>query len=54
MIELKAVTASMWKNFRTEVIDGKGMMQNGGFIGGPLGANGTYLKLRLHAIDGSV
>lgn len=51
MIELKAVAASVWKTFRTEIVSEVGMVQNRGFLGGPLGVDGTYLKLKLHIVE---
>jgi len=50
MIELKAVTASIWKTFQTEIVDGKGMVQNRGFLGGPMGSDGRYLELKLQSV----
>ncbi|KAK5719383.1 hypothetical protein LTR15_007906 [Elasticomyces elasticus] len=54
MIELKSVTASIWRDFITELVDGAGMAHNGGYLAGPLGANGKYLTLRLKAVEMTV
>ncbi|KAK3072458.1 hypothetical protein LTR53_006785 [Teratosphaeriaceae sp. CCFEE 6253] len=51
MIEMKLVTASIWRTFRTELVDGTGMVHNGGYIGGPLGSDGKYLMLKLKSLE---
>ncbi|KAK5732184.1 Na+/H+ antiporter [Elasticomyces elasticus] len=54
MIELKGVTASIWRDFTTELVDGAGMAHNGGYLAGPLGSNGRYLMLRVKAVGQTV
>lgn len=49
MIELKQLTVSIWRELRSEIVNADGMLHNGGFIGGPLGHNGSYLRLRFTA-----
>lgn len=51
MLELKAVVSSIWRNFKTELVDGSGMVHSGGFISGPVGNEGTYLRLKLKAVE---
>ncbi|KAK3110218.1 hypothetical protein LTR53_015706 [Teratosphaeriaceae sp. CCFEE 6253] len=41
MIEMKLVTASIWRTFRTQLVDGTGMVHNGGYIGGPWGVTAS-------------
>lgn len=50
MLELKRLTASIWKKLSTEIVDERGMVHNGGFLAGPLGHNESYLKLRFKAM----
>jgi len=50
-IELKIVTAGIWRCFRTEIVNGAGMVHSGGYLGGPLGSDGTFLTLRLKDVE---
>jgi cytochrome P450 len=53
MIELKAATAGIRGRLETELVDdgpGRGMVQNMGFIGGPLGHDWEYLKIKLRRV----
>ena len=47
MIELSLAVAKIWGSFKTEIVEDAGMVHNGGFLAGPLGSDGTYLKSRL-------
>ncbi|KAK6432132.1 hypothetical protein LTR95_011697 [Oleoguttula sp. CCFEE 5521] len=51
MIEQKSVTAAVWRAYKTELVDGEAMVQNMGFIGGPLGKDGIYLTVRLTVVE---
>ena len=47
MSQMKDVVAAVWSNYRTTIVDDKGMVHNGGYMAGPLGTKeGTFLKLR--------
>lgn len=45
VLDMKAITAAIWSNFKTVVSDGSGMVHNGGYVAEPIGKDGRYLLL---------
>ena len=45
MLDMKAIMAGIWADFRTTVVDGRGMVHNGGYVAEPVGKEGKYLLL---------
>lgn len=47
MLDMKAIVAGIWSEFETVLIDGEGMVHNGGYVAEPVGKDGKYLLLDL-------
>ena len=52
MLDMKAIIAGIWGGFMTSVVNGEGMVHNGGYVAEPVGKNGKFLMLRIEEIDG--
>ena len=50
MLDMKAIVAGVWANFRTRVQDGRGMAHKGCYVADPVGHNGNYLVLRIEEL----
>ncbi|KAJ9632143.1 hypothetical protein H2203_000545 [Taxawa tesnikishii (nom. ined.)] len=51
MVEMKNIVAALWSNYRTAIVDDKGMVHNGGYLAEPLGSpEGNYLLLRCECL----
>lgn len=51
MLDMKAIVAGVWGNFRTELVDGIGMVHNGGYVAEPVGCKGKFCVLRLKELE---
>lgn len=50
-VEMKNIVAALWSNYRTAIVDDKGMVHNGGYLAEPLGSpEGNYLLLRCECL----
>ena len=47
MLDMKAIIAGIWAEFKTSVVDGDGMVHNGGYVAEPVGKEGRYLVLKV-------
>ncbi|TKA34146.1 hypothetical protein B0A50_00126 [Salinomyces thailandicus] len=47
MLDMKAIIAAVWKNFKTEVDFDEGMIHRGGYVAEPVGKGGKYCVLRI-------
>ena len=47
MLDMKAIMAGIWSEFKTTVVDGEGMVHVGGYVAGPTGRDGKWLVLGL-------
>jgi hypothetical protein len=50
MLDMKAIVAGIWSDFKTTISDDEGMVPNGGYEAEPLGINGRYLLLNVEEI----
>lgn len=50
--DMKAIMAAIWGSFRTELVNGEGMVHGGGYVAGPLGKDGKYCVLKVERIGG--
>lgn len=54
MLEMKNLVATVWSNYATSVVNDAGMIHEGGYMAGPVGASdGTYLLLRFEKLVGA-
>lgn len=51
MLDMKAIIAAIWADFRTSIADDVGMVPNGGYEAEPVGKDGRYLLLRVKDIE---
>ncbi|WPG97735.1 Hypothetical protein R9X50_00051600 [Acrodontium crateriforme] len=49
MYDMKAIVFSIWGAFKTELVDGEGMVHAGTYVAEPVGKDGKYCLLRLDA-----
>lgn len=49
ILDMKAITAAIWSTFTTELVDGDGMVHNGGYVAEPIGKDGKWLLLNLRS-----
>ncbi|KXL45274.1 hypothetical protein M433DRAFT_61231 [Acidomyces richmondensis BFW] len=47
MLDMKAIIASIWGTYRTEVVYDRGMVHRGGYVAEPIGKEGKYCMLKL-------
>lgn len=47
ILDMKAIIASIWGTFRTEVVFDEGMVHRGGYVAEPIGKDGKYCVLKL-------
>jgi hypothetical protein len=52
MLDMKAIVAGIWSDFRTSIADDGGMVPNGGYEAEPVGKEGRYLMLRVEEAGG--
>ena len=52
MLDMKAIVAGIWADFRTTIGDDSGMIPNGGYEAEPVGRDGRFLLLNVEEIGG--
>lgn len=52
MLDMKAIIAGIWADFRTVCVDGKGMVHNGGYVAEPMGREGRWCLMRVEEVNG--
>ena len=52
MLDMKAIVAGIWADFKTTVADDSGMKPNGGYEAEPLGKDGRFLLLNVEEVGG--
>lgn len=50
MLDMKAIIAGLWGNFRSTLVDGRGMVHNGGYVAEPVGCEGRFCVVRLEEL----
>ncbi len=50
MLDMKAIIAGVWSNFRTTLIEGRGMRHNGGYVAEPVGWQGKWCVCRVEEV----
>ncbi|KAF2862745.1 putative P450 monooxygenase [Piedraia hortae CBS 480.64] len=51
MLDMKATVAAIWSEFETDVAYDNGMVQRGGYVAEPVGADGKYCLLRVQKAE---
>ncbi|KAK5174043.1 uncharacterized protein LTR77_001123 [Saxophila tyrrhenica] len=51
MLDMKAIIAGIWADFRTTCVDGRGMVHNGGYVAEPVGKDGKYCMMKVEEIE---
>jgi cytochrome P450 len=52
MLDMKAIVAGIWADFRTTIADDSGMKPNGGYEAEPVGRDGRFLLLNVEEVGG--
>jgi cytochrome P450 len=47
MLDMKAIIAGIWADFKTTVVDGRGMVHNGGYVAEPVGKDGNFCLMKV-------
>ena len=47
MLDMKAIMAGIWGRFGTSVVEGRGMVHNGGYVAEPVGWEGKFCVLKV-------
>lgn len=50
MLDMKAIIAGIWTDFRTTAVKDDGMIHNGGYVAEPVGKDGIWLLARLQEV----
>ncbi len=50
MLDMKAIIAGIWGSFGTVLVDGRGMVHNGGYVAEPVGWEGKFCLVRLEEL----
>ena len=51
MYDMKAIIASVWREFETSVVFDEGMVHNGGYVAEPVGKDGKFMLANLKQVD---
>jgi cytochrome P450 len=52
MLDMKAIIAGIWADFKTTCVDGSGMVHNGGYVAEPVGKDGRWCLVKVEEVKG--